>query len=62
MYQTVIWGNVDLSLIEPYGIQNSEIEIRISELSLNREIRLQNGGRFVSVSMCQVKRQHDRLE
>ena len=55
--QAIIWSNAGILLIRPLGTNFSENLIEILAFSFNNmrfvwKRRLQNGGHFVSVSMC----------
>ena len=53
--QAIIWINVKILLIRSLGTEFSEILIKIDTFSLKKRIwkcRLENGGHFVSASMC----------
>ena len=53
--QAIIWTNAGILLVGPLGTNFSEILIKIHAFSLKKRIwkyRLENGGHFVSASMC----------
>ena len=53
--QAIIWTNAEILLIGPLGTIFSEIVIEIHSFSFKECIlncRLENGGQFVSASMC----------
>ena len=53
--QAIIWTNAGILLIRPLGTNFNEIFIEIQAFSLKKCIwkcRLENGGHFVSASMC----------
>ena len=53
--QAVIWTNAEILLIGLLGTKFSEILIEIDTFSLKKigwKCRLENGGHFVSASMC----------
>ena len=54
--QAIIWTNAGILLIGPLGTNFSEILIEIHAFSFkkkcNWKCRLENGGHFVSASMC----------
>ena len=54
-YQAVIWANAGISLIRPLGTNFNEILIEIHTFPLKKCIwkcHPENGGHFVSASMC----------
>ena len=53
--QAIIWTNVGILLIEPLGTYFSEILIQIHAFSFKKmllKMSSENGGHFVSASMC----------
>ena len=53
--QAIIWTNAKILLIRPLGTNCSEILIEIHAFSFTKmylKNRLENGGHFVSTSMC----------
>ena len=47
----IVWTNSWISLTEPLGINFSDILVEFHRFSF-KKIRLENGGHFVSASMC----------
>ena len=52
--QTIIWTNAGKLLIEPLGINSSEISKQFHSRKCSWKWRLENGAHFVSTSICEA--------
>ena len=50
--QAIIWTNAGILSIGPLGTNFSEVLTEILTFSFKKMCRLQNGGHFVSATMC----------